>query len=85
MRTAIATPPLATALLPQTQGWCPGALRPMLSGDGLVVRVRPYAGRLTPAQAAGIAALARQHGNGMLDLTSRANLQLRGVHPESHA
>ena len=21
------------------KGWCPGALRPMLSGDGLVVRI----------------------------------------------
>ena len=57
----------------------------MLSGDGLVVRVRPHAGRLTSAQAAGIAALAHQHGNSMLDLTSRANLQLRGVPPEAHA
>lgn len=88
MRTAIATPstpPLATAAPPQTKGWCPGALRPMLSGDGWVVRVRPHAGRLTPAQAAGIAALARQYGNGMLDLTRRANLQLRGVTPEAHA
>ncbi len=26
------------------KGWCPGALRPMESGDGLVVRVRPRAG-----------------------------------------
>ena len=26
---------------PVIQGWCPGALRPMMSGDGLVVRVRP--------------------------------------------
>ena len=91
MRTAIATPstasapPVATATQPQVQGWCPGALRPMLSGDGLVVRVRPHGGSLTPAQAAGLAGLARQYGNGLLDLTSRANLQLRGVHPEAHA
>ena len=57
----------------------------MLSGDGWVVRVRPHAGRLTLAQAAGIAALAHQYGNGMMDLTSRANLQLRGVTPQAHA
>lgn len=69
---------------PQIKGWCPGALRPMLSGDGLVVRVRPHAGRLTPGQAAGIAALADRYGNGMLDLTTRANLQLRGVSQASH-
>ncbi len=66
------------------QGWCPGALRPMDSGDGLVVRVRPPGGRLTPAQAAGIAAAARAHGNGLIDLSARANVQLRGVTPASH-
>lgn len=68
---------------PQVKGWCPGALRPMLSGDGFVVRVRPHGGRLNRAQAAGIAALAAQHGNGLLDLTSRANLQIRGVQPHA--
>lgn len=66
------------------QGWCPGALRPMASGDGLVVRVRPVGGRVTPAQAAGIAAAARAHGNGLIDLSGRANVQLRGVTPDSH-
>lgn len=70
---------------PEVKGWCPGALRPMESGDGWVVRVRPHAGRLTQAQAAGIAALAARHGNGLIDLSSRANVQLRGVTPDSHA
>lgn len=66
------------------QGWCPGALRPMLSGDGLVVRIRPDAGRLTRAQAAGIAMAARTHGNGLIDLSARGNVQLRGVTEASH-
>lgn len=65
-------------------GWCPGALRPMMSGDGLVVRVRPRGGRISPAQAAGIAAAARAHGNGLIDLSGRANVQLRGVTEDSH-
>ncbi|MDZ4311107.1 MAG: precorrin-3B synthase [Cypionkella sp.] len=69
---------------PIVQGWCPGALRPMQSGDGLVVRVRPRAGRLTPDQARGIAQLAALHGNGLIDLSSRANVQLRGVTEASH-
>lgn len=69
---------------PIIQGWCPGALRPMLSGDGLVVRIRPRAGRLTPDQARGIAELASQHGNGLIDLSNRANVQLRGVTEASH-
>ena len=61
------------------KGWCPGALRPMVSGDGLVVRVRPRGGRLAANQVAGIAALSARHGNGLIDLSSRANLQIRGA------
>lgn len=68
----------------QVQGWCPGALRPMMSGDGLVVRVRPMGGRLTQVQASGIAAAARKHGNGLIDLSARGNLQLRGVAEAAH-
>ena len=70
---------------PEIKGWCPGALRPMPSGDGLVVRIRPPLGRLTPAQAQGIANAAMTHGNGIIDLSARANLQLRGVTEASHA
>ena len=67
------------------KGWCPGALRPMLSGDGLVVRIRPHGGRLSQVQAAGIADLAERFGNGLMDLTNRANLQIRGVGDAGHA
>lgn len=67
------------------RGWCPGALRPMESGDGWITRIRPHGGRLSPAQAEGIARAARDHGNGLIDLTGRANLQIRGVTPDSHA
>lgn len=69
---------------PLVKDWCPGALRPMQSGDGLVVRIRAPGGRLTQAQAAGIAALAERCGNGLLDLSARANLQLRGVSDATH-
>ena len=64
---------------PAIRGWCPGAWRPMPSGDGLVVRVRPPMGELSAAQAKGLADLAERFGAGLIDLTNRANLQLRGV------
>jgi precorrin-3B synthase len=67
------------------KGWCPSALRPMLSGDGLVMRIRPRGGRLSAAQVLGIADLATRHGNGLIDLTGRANLQIRGISVEGHA
>jgi precorrin-3B synthase len=66
----------------QVRGWCPGALRPMQSGDGLIVRLRPH-GHLTPAQLLALAALAERHGNGLIDLTRRANIQMRGVEAAS--
>lgn len=69
----------------RVQGWCPGALRPMASGDGLVVRVRPRLARLTVDQAQGLARAALAHGNGLIEVTARANLQLRGVTAKSHA
>ncbi|MFI0476573.1 precorrin-3B synthase [Paracoccus jiaweipingae] len=69
---------------PIIRGWCPGALRPMMSGDGLVVRVRTRNGYLDNEDARAIAALARRFGNGAIEVTTRANLQLRGVTPRTH-
>ncbi|MBS0565548.1 MAG: precorrin-3B synthase [Proteobacteria bacterium] len=69
---------------PEIRGWCPGALRPMRSGDGLVVRIRPGLGRLTQAQLRGLAALSARFGNGLIDLSTRANVQLRGVSDAGH-
>ncbi|SEP49801.1 precorrin-3B synthase [Rhodospirillales bacterium URHD0017] len=61
------------------KGWCPGILRPMASGDGLIVRVRPRGGAFSLETAATLADLAARLGNGHIDLTRRANLQLRGL------
>ncbi|KPL52620.1 hypothetical protein ABB55_10620 [Prosthecomicrobium hirschii] len=63
----------------RVKGWCPGALRPMATGDGLLVRLRISGGRLSADRLAAVAALARRHGNGLVDQSQRANLQLRGV------
>lgn len=74
-----------TVLAPARVGWCPGVLRPMQTGDGLVVRIKPRGGVLSLDQAEVIATLAIRLGNGELDLTARANLQIRGVRFEDHA
>lgn len=69
---------------PIVQGWCPGAYKPMMSGDGLVVRIRPVAAEVSPKQARGIAQAAKDFGNGFIDLTNRANMQIRGVSDEGY-
>jgi precorrin-3B synthase len=65
------------------RGFCPGAWLPMQSGDGLLVRVRAPRGRLKLNQIRGLAAAAQASGNGLIELTRRGNLQLRGVTPAS--
>ena len=69
---------------PAAKGWCPGSHRPMASGDGLVLRLRPALGRMTAADVLRVCTVAGACGNGMLELTSRANLQLRGLTEVSH-
>jgi precorrin-3B synthase len=66
------------------RGWCPGTLRPMLTGDGLLVRLHPPRNALTPDQLAYVAELARRHGNGQIEISGRGNLQLRGIREEAH-
>jgi len=67
------------------KGWCPGALSPMLSGDGYLVRLRLTNGVLLFERAHALANLARRFGNGLFDLSARANLQMRGVGADSLA
>lgn len=65
------------------RGLCPGALKPMESGDGLIVRLRARAGALPAEGLLAIAGIAQRYGNGLIDLTRRANVQIRGVTQEA--
>ncbi|MBZ6474815.1 nitrite/sulfite reductase [Streptomyces griseocarneus] len=58
---------------------CPGALRLHAADDGALARVRLPGGLLTSHQAEVLAGLAEELGDGRLDLTSRGNVQLRGL------
>jgi precorrin-3B synthase len=82
--SAIALRPEASRVAaPYRKGWCPGALTPMETGDGLLARVRAPRGRLSLDQAAALADAAIACGNGAMSLTARANLHLRGLSEET--
>ena len=55
----------------------------MAAADGLIVRVKPQLCQLSPDAAAGLAALAARYGTGRIEMTARANLQLRGVRADA--
>lgn len=62
-----------------TRGWCPGVLDPMETGDGWLLRIRVPGGFVTSESLRSVAELAAEFGSGIVDITSRANLQIRGV------
>lgn len=60
-------------------GWCPDAWRPMATGDGLLVRIKPRLAHLGRQEVLALCDLAETYGNGIIDVSRRANLQIRGV------
>ena len=61
---------------------CPGVLRPHLAADGVLARLRVPGGVLSSAALQGLRSVAADLGDGGLGLTSRGNLQIRGIAPD---
>lgn len=58
---------------------CPGALRPWSATDGLLVRLRLPGGHVTSRQLLDLLEVAERHGDGRVYVTTRTNLQVRGL------
>lgn len=58
---------------------CPGVLRPWPANDGLLVRLRLVGGRVATTEMSRLLEVSEEYGAGSVHLTSRANLQVRGL------
>ncbi|MBZ9867421.1 precorrin-3B synthase [Mesorhizobium sp. CA15] len=65
------------------RGACPALSAPMQTGDGLLVRLNPVAGGISPKSLIGLGESALRHGNGIMEVTARSSLQIRGLTAES--
>jgi len=64
------------------RGACPRLAAPMETGDGLLARIAP-SGPMTIDAFAGLCAAAEIHGNGLMEVTARGSVQVRGLSPVS--
>jgi precorrin-3B synthase len=62
------------------QDACPGALQVHDAADGALARVRLPGGMISPRQLEGLAHAATRFGSPAMELTSRGNIQIRGIH-----
>ncbi len=73
-----------TTVVPHRQrGVCPTLSEPMPTGDGLLARINLTNGAISLSSLTEIAKAAQRFGNGMLEVTSRGNLQIRGLRAET--
>jgi precorrin-3B synthase len=63
---------------PPRRGACPGLSAPMPTGDGLLVRLLP-SGTIPLAALTALCAAACAYGNGVIEITSRGSIQVRGL------
>jgi ferredoxin-nitrite reductase len=70
---------LLSELIAPTAVTCPSLFSPTSAQDGILSRIRVPGGILGGVHCETIATLSDQYGNGLVQITNRANLQLRGL------
>ena len=64
---------------PRRRGTCPSLSQPMVTGDGLLVRITPTGATMSCDAFRTLCAAARRRGNGIIEVTSRGSVQIRGL------
>jgi precorrin-3B synthase len=75
--------PSSTELPVPRQSACPGLLRIVQALDGGICRIKLPGGTLAGDQARAVVEAAQHYASGVLELTNRSNLQIRGIRADS--
>ena len=78
----MSVPMRSPSVIPPRRGVCPGLSEPLPTGDGLLVRMMPV-GMIALGAFAALCAAARACGNGIVEITARGSLQVRGLSADS--
>jgi precorrin-3B synthase len=78
----MSAPMRSPSLVPPRRGVCPGLSRPLPTGDGLLARILPI-GTIALDAFAALCAAARAYGNGIVEITARGSIQVRGLSADS--
>jgi precorrin-3B synthase len=78
----MSAPVRSPSAVPSRRGVCPGLSRPLPTGDGLLVRILPI-GTITLDAFSALCAAARAYGNGIIEITARGSIQVRGLRAHS--
>ncbi|MBD7989966.1 precorrin-3B synthase [Ochrobactrum quorumnocens] len=62
---------------------CPGLSRMVMAKDGAIARVKLPLGRINATEARSLAEIAKEFGNGTIELSIRSNIQIRGIAPSN--
>ncbi len=69
----------------RVRGACPSLADPMPTGDGLLVRLTPDEPALAPGEVVALARAASLFSNGLIEVTRRGRIQVRGLSPATLA
>jgi precorrin-3B synthase len=69
----------------RSRGACPSLAAPMPTGDGLLARIVTGGGTIGLDAMAALCGAARRHGNGIIEVSARGSIQVRGLTPASAA
>jgi precorrin-3B synthase len=68
---------------PRRRNACPSLAHPMLTGDGFLARIVPSGATITLNAFGVLCAAACAHGNGIIEITARGSIQVRGLKPDT--